>query len=465
MLETEGSPSRRSSALRRPPCASLAALALTAAVVAHVFPSSSSSSSSGVTPRDSQPRSGARASKEDASCVDAFARSEVPYLRYPRQYVAYEVRGSPGGSADGGFAPPPVVDGKLDDLAWEEVGWSEDFRDISDLTGRLDPPRFRTRVKMRWDASWLYVAAEMQEREVWANQTAKNSVVFRDDDFEIFVDADGSTHAYKEFEVNALNTTWDLLLNAPYGRDGGYENSTRTFGAEGFSMTPPLRSSVFVAGGRVNDPSAGPASHWTVEVALPVDRLTLNTTADRPPAPGHFWRINFSRVEWRVVVSPDGASYWKVPDEPEDNWAWSPQGAVAMHLPERWGMLQFASGAVNATPVVRNRQWTVRAVAATVYYAQQAWFDGPGKGCYTEDVTQLTRVAPPGVLDGECVQDVSVTTFSRGGGKGGVDGCGFVAKITALDGKQAACVWSDRRIDVVEGAAAMEACWRPDERR
>ena len=37
--------------------------------------------------------------------------------------------------------------------------------------------------------------------------------VFNDNDFEVFIDPDGSTHYYKEFEINALNTTWDLELN------------------------------------------------------------------------------------------------------------------------------------------------------------------------------------------------------------------------------------------------------------
>ena len=26
---------------------------------------------------------------------------------------------------------------------------------------------------------------------------------------------------------------------------------------------------------------------------------------------------------------------------PEDNWVWSPQGAVNMHLPGRWGEVEF----------------------------------------------------------------------------------------------------------------------------
>ena len=34
-----------------------------------------------------------------------------------------------------------------------------------------------------------------------------SQVIFHDNDFEVFVDADGSNHNYKEFEMNALNQT------------------------------------------------------------------------------------------------------------------------------------------------------------------------------------------------------------------------------------------------------------------
>ncbi len=75
-------------------------------------------------------------------------------------------------------------------------------------------------------------------------------VIFHDNDFEIFVDADGSTHYYKETEVNAGAADWDLCLNKPYN-DGGYENSSRVFGAQGFDMAPvrvvgcPVRVAAF----------------------------------------------------------------------------------------------------------------------------------------------------------------------------------------------------------------------------
>jgi hypothetical protein len=57
----------------------------------------------------------------------------------------------------------------------------------------------------------MYVAAEMQERQTWANLTQKNSVIFHDNDFEVFVDVDGSTHNYKEFEVGICATFCYIL--------------------------------------------------------------------------------------------------------------------------------------------------------------------------------------------------------------------------------------------------------------
>ena len=81
-------------------------------------------------------------------------------------------------------------------------------------------PRFRTRVKMLWDDEALYIAAEMEEPHVWATLTEHDSVIFHDNDFEVFLDPDGDNHLYGELELNALNTTWDLLLTKPY-KDGG----------------------------------------------------------------------------------------------------------------------------------------------------------------------------------------------------------------------------------------------------
>ena len=45
----------------------------------------------------------------------------------------------------------------------------------------------------------------MKSSCIW--QLYNTKVIFHDNDFEIFLDLDGSNHNYKEFEMNALNQT------------------------------------------------------------------------------------------------------------------------------------------------------------------------------------------------------------------------------------------------------------------
>jgi hypothetical protein len=225
---------------------------------------------------------------------------------YPRQYIAYKTASS-----------SLVIDGRLDDAAWLEVPFTERFVDISTAT----PPRLATHAKVRWDDTFLYIGALLEEPQAFANITSTchcispaDQVVFHDNDFEIFVDAAGTTHFYKEAEFNALNASWDLQLNRPYD-DGGGENSSRVYGPAGWDYDPPiggpatLHSAAFVQGA-VNDPALG-SSFWSIEVALPLAKLASNTPAPLPVAAGDFWRINFSRVEW-AVRAVEGR-YWKEP--------------------------------------------------------------------------------------------------------------------------------------------------------
>ena len=64
-------------------------------------------------------------------------------------------------------------------------------------------PRFSTRQKIRWDSEFLYIGAELEEPQVWANNTEHQSVIFSDNDYEIFISPDGTNHYYKEYEMNA----------------------------------------------------------------------------------------------------------------------------------------------------------------------------------------------------------------------------------------------------------------------
>lgn len=255
-----------------------------------------------------------------------------------------------------------TVDGKLNDAAWSQAPWTADFVDIQGQGSGMPAPRFRTRAKLLWDDEYLYIAAELEEPNVWATLTNHDAVIFRDPDFEVFIDPKGQTEPYYEFEMNALNTTWDLLLDKPYMDGGKPHNEWEIRDA---------KTAVNVRGtlNRTGDTDQG----WTVELAFPWKALSERARHAGPPADGEQWRINFSRVEWQVTVT--NGTYVKVPKQPEDNWVWSPTGVIDMHRPEMWGVLQFSSSksasATENAPVVEVAGRPAREQLLGIYYAQR----------------------------------------------------------------------------------------------
>jgi hypothetical protein len=219
-----------------------------------------------------------------------------------------------------------TIDGKLDD-EWATADWTDDFVDIE---GDKKPkPRFRTRAKMLWDDEYFYVAAQLDEPHVWGTITQRDAVIFQDNDFEVFIDPNGDSAEYYEFEINALNTGWDLFLPKRY-KDGG--KAVDAWNIDG------LKTAIHVEG-TLNDPSDEDQG-WSLELAIPWKALAEYAHRPSPPQPGDRWRVSFSRVEWLTEVT-DG-KYVKVPNKREDNWVWSPQGIIDMHEPDKWGFVEFA---------------------------------------------------------------------------------------------------------------------------
>ena len=252
---------------------------------------------------------------------------------------------------------PPLIDGDLNDPAWRSAEWTDDFVDI--MGPGKPKPRFRTRAKLLWDDKNLYLAAEIQEPHVWATLTNHDAVIFRDPDFEVFLDPKGETQPYYEFEINALNTTWDLRLSKPYLDGGKPHNEWEIAGA---------KTAVKIQG-TINNPGDADQG-WTIELAFPWQVLAEHARHSGPPEEGEQWRINFSRVEWQITQA--NGAYQKLPDTPEDNWVWSPQGVVDMHRPEMWGLVQFTSEPAQGNISARKIPGpSARDLALKIYHAQQ----------------------------------------------------------------------------------------------
>ncbi len=315
------------------------------------------------------------------SLVLAVATVALAAPSLPREYLCFR-------------APGEIrIDGRLNDPAWATAPWTEDFVDIEG--DKRPKPRHRTRAKMLWDDRFLYIAAELEEPHVWATLTRRDSVIFQDNDFEVFLDPDGDTHQYYELEMNALNTLWDLMLIKPY-RDGGPAVFHWDFRR--------IRTAVDVQG-TLNDPSDLDRG-WTVEIAIPWNdvyehQAQIAQDDSPPPTPwkpseGATWRINFSRVEWDAEVV-DG-SYRKIPNRPEHNWVWSPQGAIDMHRPEQWGYLQFTEKPPAEARFVPDPAKPARQALHRFYYAARAYRERQGRWPRSWKEAGLTDPLPAGVL-------------------------------------------------------------------
>jgi len=351
---------------------------------------------------------------------------------YPRQYIAYKAQNA------------PVLDGRLDEPFWEEVDFTEDFMDIQGP--QMPMPWFITKAKMRYDDQFLYVGGYVQETQIWANVTQHDTVIFQDNDFELFIDPGATTHYYKEYEMNARNVNWDLCLNKPY-LNGGYENSSRIFGTHGFDMlSHGLESAAFVSG-VVNDPSAI-NKFWSVEIKLPfADGLAVNETGiNIPPKSKDLWKINFSRVEYKVKAV-DGHYELINVSAPCDNWVWSSMGVINMHLPERWGYLQFSDALPRMDLIHIDPTFNVRTALFQLYAAELAYYQDNGN-TYTTDVEALAKYVPDrfkaSVVQGACAGGLlpEITLDATNG---------YIAKMAYLDaftGLQRGVIRGDRYVFV-----------------
>lgn len=255
-----------------------------------------------------------------------------------------------------------VVDGKADEASWRLAPYTETFVDISG--GNHPLPSQATRAKMLWDENYFYVYAEMDERHVWANITQRDAVIFYDNDFEVFIDPQGTGHNYFEIETNARGVVFDLSLTSAY-RDPHRPFVQFQWNCPGLKLATQVQ-------GTLNNP-ADTDKGWTVEMAIP--RQAIASEWDNYLQANRRLRVNFSRVEWQHSESQGRYDRKKGADGkylPEDNWVWTPTGQVAMHMPERWGYVLLApEGADISTLDPMAGDDGVRRFLWMLFYAQE----------------------------------------------------------------------------------------------
>ncbi len=270
------------------------------------------------------------------------------------------------------------IDGKDDEKDWNKAPWTPVFTDI--VTGAKPGTSREARCKMLWDKDFLYVFAEIKEKDIWASVQTHDLPVFRDNAFEMFIAPAGTTYNYMEFQINAFGTVCDLFMPRPY-RNGG--NGLVTWDIKG------LQKAVHI-NGTLNDASDKDKS-WNVELAIPFH--SVQTGRNNNPAAGTIWRMNFSRVQWQLDTL--NGNYFRKKDAatgrllPEHYFVWSPQGLVNLHYPERWGYVLFADS-VSTDNFLSRKEEKLKLLTWKYYYLQQQFKRRKGK--YASGLKQLDKL-------------------------------------------------------------------------
>lgn len=271
------------------------------------------------------------------------------------------------------------VDGKSNEKDWSRAPWTDDFSDIA--TGAGGDENKRARCKMLWDDEFLYVYAEFKEQDIWATITQHDMPVFQDNALELFINPDGSTFNYFEFQINANETVWDLFMPRPYRSGGRGLSSWDILG---------LKKAVAI-NGTLNNPADRDIG-WNIELAIPFSSLGVWRNTIKA---GTIWRMNFSRVQWQLEVS--NGTYTRKKDKdsgkllPERYTVWSPQGIVNLHYPERYGYVMFADS-ISSKGFLSESTENLKQTLWKYYYLQQQYRRDNGK--YANTMDQLDAMAP-----------------------------------------------------------------------
>jgi hypothetical protein len=257
-----------------------------------------------------------------------------------KHYTSYRVNG------------PIKIDGSPDEESWQMAEKSPRFVDM--VTGNTVP--LDTRAAILWDDENLYVAFWVQEPDIQASFTKRDSLIWYDNDVEVFIEGQD---CYYEFEINAFGTVFevfyvwqeaykhgsrfdipelDLLTQKVDILGGEYDYRKHPRGGRwafrDWDM-PGMKSAVKVNGtiNKSDDLDEG----WTVEIAFPWSGMKLLAgEKNLPPKPGDVWRMDLSRFQ--NFRDRDGHI--------NPGWAWNSHKEYDSHIPEMFTYVYFSDKTV-----------------------------------------------------------------------------------------------------------------------
>lgn len=250
-----------------------------------------------------------------------------------------------------------TIDGNVQKPIWQDANWSPRFVDM--VSGQ--PGLYNTQVAILWNETHLYIAFEAEEPLVEAKLTERDSIVFLENDLEVFIDGG---NCYYELEVNAANTIYEVFFiwkdtfldhskfdipqfdvhqEQAYTFGGDYDRTGASFwkgthprgirwAFTNYDM-PGLETAVKVDG--VLNDNNHIDEGWSLEIGIPWSSLDLLADGrSLPPSHGDIWRMFLGRFQ-KLVLSGQAV-------KPHPAMVLSSHGIYDTHLPEKWSCIAFS---------------------------------------------------------------------------------------------------------------------------
>ena len=221
------------------------------------------------------------------------------------------------------------LDGKLDEAAWKDAPSSGEF--VRAMDGMKADQK--TTAKVLWDDKNLYVAFEMEDKDVWSNLTKPDDKLWTQEAVEMFIDADGDGKTYVELQTNPRGAVFDSYLPAYRQNQNEWQSGMKV--AIKVDGTLDVRTDV--------------DKGWVAELAIPLSAAKGKEKEMKnvPPVVGTMWRVNFFRLDM-----PSG--------RPQQGTAWSPPLVGDFHALDKFGELIFGDEKAQAPGVkIEDKKETV----------------------------------------------------------------------------------------------------------
>ena len=199
---------------------------------------------------------------------------------------------------------PPVIDGVLDEPMWKQAFQTRVFLRPD---GRKGDGKIRTRSRLLWSNTHLFVAFEVADEEIASPFTQRDETLWKADVVEIFLDPDGDGLDYLEIQIAPTGAVFDALFTK-HRVPPWKEASTHNLNVE---------AAVHVDGTLNQEGDVDTA--WSVEIAIPFADIP---GLEGPPSVQDRWTMNLFRIDqrgprsmtWMRAWSPVGGDFHALED-------------------------------------------------------------------------------------------------------------------------------------------------------